>query len=141
MYPELGHGAALALEKWANDDVKGRFLAKMTDGTWGGTMCLTEAHAGTDLGMIRTRAVPTRTARTRSPGRRSSSRRASTTSPRTSATSVLAKLPGAPAGTRGISMFLVPKFVPDADGAVARSTTSRARRSSTRWGSRRTRPA
>jgi alkylation response protein AidB-like acyl-CoA dehydrogenase len=96
MYPELGHGAALALEKWANDDVKGRFLAKMIDGTWGGTMCLTEAHAGTDLGIIRTRAVPDATARTRSPGRRSSSRRASTTSPRTSATSCSRSCPTRP---------------------------------------------
>ncbi len=58
MYPELGHGAAIALERWGDAELKQRFLPKLIDGTWAGTMCLTEPHAGTDLGIIRTKAVP-----------------------------------------------------------------------------------
>jgi alkylation response protein AidB-like acyl-CoA dehydrogenase len=118
MYPELGHGAALALEKWANDDVKGRFLAKMTDGTWGGTMCLTEAHAGTDLGIIRTRAVPNEDGTYKVTGQKIFISAGEHDLTENICHLVLAKLPGAPAGTRGISMFLVPKFVPGEDGAV-----------------------
>jgi len=118
MYPELGHGAALALEKWANDDVKGRFLTKMTDGTWGGTMCLTEAHAGTDLGIIRTRAVPNEDGTYKVTGQKIFISAGEHDLTENICHLVLAKLPGAPAGTRGISMFLVPKFVPGEDGAV-----------------------
>ena len=58
MYPLLGHGAVGALERWGDEELKRRFLPKLVDGSWAGTMCLTEPHAGTDLGMIRTRAVP-----------------------------------------------------------------------------------
>ena len=118
MYPELGHGAALALEKWANDDVKGRFLTKMTDGTWGGTMCLTEAHAGTDLGIIRTRAVPNEDGTYKVTGQKIFISAGEHDLTENICHLVLAKLPGAPAGTRGISMFLVPKFVPGEDGTV-----------------------
>jgi alkylation response protein AidB-like acyl-CoA dehydrogenase len=117
MYPELGHGAALALEKWANDDVKGRFLAKMIEGTWGGTMCLTEAHAGTDLGMIRTRAVPDADGTYKITGQKIFISAGEHDLTDNICHLVLAKLPDAPAGTRGISMFLVPKFVPTAEGA------------------------
>ena len=116
MYPELGHGAAIALEKWANRDVKGRFLAKMTDGTWGGTMCLTEAHAGTDLGIIRTRAVPNEDGTYKVTGQKIFISAGEHDLTENICHLVLAKLPGAPAGTRGISMFLVPKFVPNEDG-------------------------
>ena len=116
MYPELGHGAALALEHWADDDVKRRFLPKMIDGTWGGTMCLTEAHAGTDLGMIRTRAVPGGDGAFKITGQKIFISAGEHDLTENICHLVLAKLPDAPAGTRGISMFLVPKFVPDADG-------------------------
>jgi alkylation response protein AidB-like acyl-CoA dehydrogenase len=118
MYPELGHGAALALEKWANDDVKRRFLAKMTDGTWGGTMCLTEAHAGTDLGMIRTRAVPNEDGTYKITGQKIFISAGEHDLTENICHLVLAKLPDAPAGTRGISMFLVPKFLDTPDGGV-----------------------
>jgi alkylation response protein AidB-like acyl-CoA dehydrogenase len=113
----------------------------MTDGTWGGTMCLTEAHAGTDLGIIRTRAVPNEDGTYKVTGQKIFISAGEHDLTENICHLVLAKLPGAPAGTRGISMFLVPKFVPARRRPWARSTTSRARRSSTRWGSRRTRPA
>ncbi len=57
LYPGLTHGATLALEGHGSDELKRRYLPKMIDGTWSGTMCLTEAHCGTDLGMMRTKAV------------------------------------------------------------------------------------
>ena len=81
MYPLLAHGTVGALQRWGDEELKRRFLPKLVDGTWTGTMCLTEPHAGTDLGMIRTRAVP-----------------------------------AAPAGTKGISLFLVPKRLPTDEG-------------------------
>ncbi len=116
MYPELGHGAAMTLEKWGDDALKARFLAKMTDGTWGGTMCLTEAHAGTDLGMIRTKAVPNADGSYQITGQKIFISAGDHDLAENICHLVLAKLPDAPAGTRGISMFLVPKFTPNADG-------------------------
>src|SRR6185369_11203057 len=58
MYPGLSHGAYEALSRHGSDELKKRYLPKLTDGTWSGTMCLTEPHCGTDLGMLRTRAEP-----------------------------------------------------------------------------------
>ncbi|HEY0780530.1 MAG TPA: acyl-CoA dehydrogenase C-terminal domain-containing protein [Gemmatirosa sp.] len=116
MYPELGHGAAMTLEKWGDAALKDRFLAKMTDGTWGGTMCLTEAHAGTDLGMIRTKAVPAEDGSYVLTGQKIFISAGDHDLAENICHLVLAKLPDAPAGTRGISMFLVPKFVPNEDG-------------------------
>ena len=118
MYPELGHGAALALEKWGSEELKERFLPKMTDGTWGGTMCLTEAHAGTDLGIIRTRAVPNGDGTYRITGQKIFISAGDHDLTENVCHLVLAKLPDAPAGTRGISMFLVPKYVRNDDGTV-----------------------
>ena len=118
MYPELGHGAALALEKHGNTAIKDRFLAKMTDGTWGGTMCLTEAHAGTDLGIIRTKAEPNEDGSYTVTGQKIFISAGDHDLAENICHLVLAKLPGAPAGTRGISMFLVPKFVDTPDGGV-----------------------
>ncbi len=116
MYPELGHGAAMTLEKWGDDELKGRFLTKMTDGTWGGTMCLTEAHAGTDLGMIRTKAVPAGDGAYQITGQKIFISAGDHDLTENVCHLVLAKLPDAPAGTRGISMFLVPKYLPTDEG-------------------------
>ena len=58
LYPGLTRGAYVALESYASQELKDRYLPHMVDGTWGGTMCLTEAHCGTDLGLLRTRAMP-----------------------------------------------------------------------------------
>src|SRR5262249_58243852 len=58
MYPGLSHGAYEALSRHGSDELKNTYLPKLTDGTWTGTMCLTEPHCGTDLGMLRSRAEP-----------------------------------------------------------------------------------
>lgn len=118
MYPGLSLGAYNALSTYGSEELKQRFLGRLVDGTWAGTMCLTEPHCGTDLGLIRTRAVP----------REDGSHAITGTKIFISAGEhdltenilhlVLARLPDAPAGTRGISLFLVPKFLPNDDGTV-----------------------
>jgi alkylation response protein AidB-like acyl-CoA dehydrogenase len=84
----------------------------MISGEWTGTMCLTEAHCGTDLGLLRTRAVPRGDGSLPSAAPRSSFRRASMIWPTTSSIWCW-RLPDAPPGIRGISLFLVPKVLPD----------------------------
>jgi acyl-CoA dehydrogenase len=79
MYPGLTQGAIAAILVHGSDEQKQTYLPKMVEGTWTGTMNLTEPHCGTDLGLLRTKAVPQATAATRSPARRSSSPPASTT--------------------------------------------------------------
>jgi alkylation response protein AidB-like acyl-CoA dehydrogenase len=79
MYPGLTHGAVAALMDRGSEALKAAYLPKLVSGDWLGTMALTEAHAGTDLGLIRTRAEPRATAASRSAARRSSARAASTT--------------------------------------------------------------
>ena len=118
MYPGLSHGAYNALYLHGTDELKRAYLPKLVDGTWSGTMCLTEPHCGTDLGMIRTKAVPddsgdgsfaiTGTKIFISAGEHDLTENILHL--------VLAKLPDAPPGTKGISLFLVPKFLPREDG-------------------------
>jgi alkylation response protein AidB-like acyl-CoA dehydrogenase len=117
MYPELGHGASIALEKWGDEETKKRFLPKIVDGTWCGTMCLTEPHAGTDLGIIRTKAVPAGDGAYHVTGTKIFISAGEHDLAENIVHLVLAKLPDAPAGTKGISMFLVPKFLPTEEGA------------------------
>ena len=101
------------------DEQKRTYLPKMVAGDWTGTMNLTEPHCGTDLGLLKTKAVPNgRRLATRSPARRSSSRPASTTSPRTSSIWCWPGSRARPQGTKGISLFVVPKFLVDADGTL-----------------------
>ena len=125
MYPGLTRGAMSAIHAHGSQAQKDLYLARMTAGTWTGTMCLTEPHCGTDLGIIKTRAVPNA----------DGSHAISVTKIFISAGEhdlsenivhlVLAKLPDAPAGTKGISLFIVPKFLPDAEGNVgARNAVS-----------------
>ncbi|MGB9152748.1 MAG: acyl-CoA dehydrogenase C-terminal domain-containing protein [Alphaproteobacteria bacterium] len=113
MYPGLSHGAYNAIEKHATDELKKIYLPKLVDGTWTGTMCLTEPQCGTDLGLIRTKAD------TQADG----SYKISGTKIFISAGEhdlsdniihlVLARLPDAPVGVKGISLFVVPKFLPN----------------------------
>lgn len=118
MYPELAHGATSLLERWASDELKGRFLPKLVDGTWTGTMCLTEPHAGTDLGLIRTRAEPVDDGSYRVTGTKIFISAGDHDLAENIVHLILAKLPGAPPGTRGISLFVVPKRLPDGSGGV-----------------------
>jgi alkylation response protein AidB-like acyl-CoA dehydrogenase len=122
MYPELGHGVAMTLHRWGDEELKRRFLPKLVEGTWGGTMCLTEPHAGTDLGIIRTRAVPAGDGAYRLTGTKIFISAGDHDLTENIVHLVLAKLPDAPPGTKGISMFLVPKFLPTEEGAVGTPT-------------------
>jgi len=118
MYPELSHGAALTLEKWGSQELKERFLPKIVSGEWGGTMCLTEAHAGTDLGMIRTKAVPVGDGAYALTGSKIFISAGDHDLAPNIVHLVLAKLPDAPPGTKGISLFIVPKYLPTDEGGV-----------------------
>jgi alkylation response protein AidB-like acyl-CoA dehydrogenase len=118
MYPGLSHGAYSALVSHGSEELKQRFLPKLIDGTWGGTMCLTEAHAGTDLGIITTKAVPTGDGAYRITGQKIFISAGEHDLTENIVHLVLAKLPDAPSGTKGISLFLVPKYLPGDDGGV-----------------------
>ena len=116
LYPGLTHGATLALEGHGSDELKQRYLPKMIDGTWSGTMCLTEPQCGTDLGMMRTKAVPQDDGSYRISGAKIFISAGEHDLTENIIHLVLARLPDAPKGIKGVSMFLVPKFVPNEDG-------------------------
>jgi alkylation response protein AidB-like acyl-CoA dehydrogenase len=117
-YPMLTAGACLSLNAHASEALKAVYLPNMYAGIWSGSMCLTEAHAGTDLGMIRTRAEP----RTDGSYAISGSKIFISGGEHDLAENiihlVLARLPDAPAGPKGISLFLVPKVLVNADGSL-----------------------
>ncbi len=116
LYPGLTHGATLALQGHGTDELKARFLPKMIEGRWSGTMCLTEAHCGTDLGLMRTKAVPQGDGTYRISGAKIFISAGEHDLTENIVHLVLARLPDAPKGIKGVSMFLVPKFVPDGNG-------------------------
>jgi alkylation response protein AidB-like acyl-CoA dehydrogenase len=116
MYPGLTVGAYAAIEAHASDELKSRFLPKMVAGEWSGTMCLTEPHCGTDLGLIKSRAVPAADGAYQITGTKIFISAGEHDLTKNIVHLVLAKLPDAPAGTKGISLFLVPKFLPNEDG-------------------------
>ncbi len=118
MYPTLTDGAHSALEHWASDELKRKFLPKLTTGEWTGTMNLTESHAGTDLGMIRTRAEPAADGSYRISGNKIFISAGDHQMTENIVHLVLAKVPGAPEGTKGISLFIVPKFIVNDDGSL-----------------------
>ncbi len=118
MYPELGHGATALIERWADDELKRTYLPHMIDGSWGGTMCLTEPHAGSDLGIIRTKAVPAGDGAYLVTGTKIFISAGEHDLTENIVHLVLAKLPDAPPGTKGISLFLVPKFLPTEAGGI-----------------------
>ena len=111
MYPGLSAGVYHALHAHADEATKARYIPKLLDGTWAGTMCLTEAHAGTDLGMIHTKAEPLDDGSFAITGQKIFISAGEHDMTENIIHLVLAKLPDAPKGTKGISMFLVPKFL------------------------------
>ena len=119
MYPGLTKGAIACVDAHGTVWQKQTFLPKMVSGEWSGTMCLTEAHAGTDLGMLRTKAVPVQDGKGtfRITGEKIFISAGEHDLSDNIVHLVLAKLPDAPPGTKGISLFIVPKFVPNADGS------------------------
>ena len=118
MYPGLSHGAYNALAMHGDDHQKSVYIPHLVDGTWSGTMCLTEPQCGTDLGLIRTKADPADDGSYRITGTKIFISAGEHDLTENIVHLVLAKLPDAPAGTRGISMFIVPKFMVGPDGAL-----------------------
>ncbi|OJX79961.1 acyl-CoA dehydrogenase C-terminal domain-containing protein [Magnetospirillum sp. 64-120] len=116
MYPGLTHGAYVSLHGFGSDGLKDAYLPKMVDGTWSGTMCLTEPHCGTDLGLLRTKAAPQADGSYRITGTKIFISAGEHDLTENIVHLVLARMPDAPEGVKGISLFLVPKFLPDADG-------------------------
>ncbi len=112
MYPSLAHGAYSALLAHGTDAQKKLYLPKIVSGEWLGTMCLTESHCGTDLGMLRTRAEPTNDGSYALTGNKIFISSGEHDMADNIVHLVLARLPDAPAGSKGISLFVVPKFLP-----------------------------
>lgn len=118
MYPGLSHGAMNTLEAHGTEDQKQTYLTKLVSGEWTGTMCLTEPHCGTDLGLLRTKAEPQADGSYQVTGTKIFISAGEHDMADNIVHIVLARLPDAPAGTKGISLFIVPKFVPTEDGNV-----------------------
>jgi len=118
MYPGLSHGAYEALHAHGTDEQKRLYLPKLTSGEWTGTMCLTEPHCGTDLGLLRTKAEPQADGTYKITGNKIFISAGEHDMTSNIVHLVLARLPDAPAGSKGISLFVVPKFKVNADGSV-----------------------
>ncbi|VXC05300.1 acyl-CoA dehydrogenase C-terminal domain-containing protein [Pseudomonas sp. 8O] len=118
LYSALSSGACLAIDAHASEDLKTTYLPPMYEGRWAGSMCLTEAHAGTDLGIIRTRAEPQADGSYRITGSKIFITGGEQDLTENIIHLVLAKLPDAPAGPKGISLFLVPKVMVGTDGSL-----------------------
>jgi len=110
LYPGLTAGAGLSIAKHATDSLKERYLTRMYAGDWMASMCLTEPHSGTDLGLIHTKAIPEDDGSFSVTGTKIFITAGEHDLTENIVHLVLAKLPGAPAGPRGISLFLVPKY-------------------------------
>lgn len=116
MYPGLTMGAYNAIIKHGTDEQKDTYLPKMVEGRWSGTMCLTEPQCGTDLGLIRTKAEPQDDGSYAITGTKIFISAGEHDLTENIIHLVLARLPDAPAGIKGISLFLVPKFLPNDEG-------------------------
>jgi len=115
LYPGLTRGAISAISAHAVEALKEQYLPKMAEGIWAGTMCLTEPHCGTDLGLVRTKAEPDNQGGYDITGTKIFISGGEQDLTENIVHLTLARLPGAPEGVRGISLFLVPKLMPDAD--------------------------
>jgi len=118
MYPGLTHGAYEALHAHGTPEQQKTYLPKLVTGEWTGTMCLTEPHCGTDLGMLRTKAEPQADGTYRITGQKIFISSGEHDMVENIVHLVLARLPDAPAGSKGISLFVVPKFNVTADGKL-----------------------
>ena len=118
MYPGLTHGAYECLHAHGTDAQKSMYLPKLTSGEWTGTMCLTEPHCGTDLGLLRTKAEPQADGTYRITGQKIFISAGEHDFVSNIVHLVLARLPDAPPGSKGISLFVVPKFLVNADGSL-----------------------
>ena len=117
MYPGLSEGAYRAILHHGSEILKQTYLPKMVTGEWSGTMCLTESHCGTDLGLIKTKAVPQDDGSYKVTGTKIFISAGEHDLTNNIVHLVLAKLPDAPEGAKGISLFVVPKYLPDTGDA------------------------
>jgi alkylation response protein AidB-like acyl-CoA dehydrogenase len=125
MYQGLTHGAASAIHEHGSDAQKETYLHKMIEGSWSGTMNLTEPQCGTDLGLIRTKAEPQDDGSYKISGQKIWISAGEHDLTDNIIHLVLAKIPGGPDGVKGISLFIVPKFLVNEDGTLgARNTLS-----------------
>ena len=118
LYPMLTAGACLSILNHASEELKAQYLPNMYAGVWAGSMCLTEPHAGTDLGIIRTKAEPQADGSYKISGTKIFITGGEHDLTENIIHLVLAKLPDAPAGPKGISLFIVPKVMVNADGSL-----------------------
>ena len=123
LYPLLTVGAGMALNDRASQQQKETYLPKMYSGEWSGTMCLTEPHSGTDLGIIKTKAEPNTDGSYQITGTKIFITSGEHDLCENIVHLVLAKTPNAPAGSRGISLFIVPKFLVNEDGSLGERNT------------------
>lgn len=122
-YPGLTHGVRELVEKFASKELKSKFLPRLTTGEWSGTMCLTEPHCGTDLGLVNTSANPNGDGSYQVTGTKIFITSGEHDLVENIIHLVLARLPDAPKGTKGISLFLVPKFLLDSNNEMAQRNT------------------
>ncbi len=118
MYPGLTHGAYAALHTHGTEEQKQTYLHKMTSGEWTGTMCLTEPHCGTDLGLMRTKAEPQADGSYKITGNKIFISAGEHDMAANIIHLVLARPPDAPPGIKGVSLFIVPKFLVNKDGTL-----------------------
>ncbi|MGD9163499.1 MAG: acyl-CoA dehydrogenase C-terminal domain-containing protein [Chromatiales bacterium] len=118
MYPGLSHGAYNAIKAHGDEALKRLYLPRLADGSWAGTMCLTEPQCGTDLGLVRSKAVPQEDGSYKLTGTKIFISAGEHDLTENIVHLVLARLPDAPSGIKGISLFLVPKFLPNKDAEV-----------------------
>jgi len=118
MYPGLSHGAYECLHEHGTPEQKALYLPKLSSGVWTGTMCLTEPHCGTDLGLLRSKAEPQPDGSYKVTGEKIFISAGEHDLAENIVHLVLARLPDAPAGSKGISLFVVPKFKVNADGSL-----------------------
>jgi len=118
MYPGLSHGAYECLHAHGTPEQKALYLPRLTSGEWTGTMCLTEPHCGTDLGLLRTKAEPQADGSYKLTGNKIFISAGEHDLAANIVHLVLARLPDAPAGSKGISLFVVPKFKVNADASI-----------------------
>ncbi len=118
MYPGLSHGAMETIDEHGSEEQKAIFMEPLVNGRWTGTMCLTEAHCGTDLGLLRTKAEQAADGTFRITGSKVFISSGEHDLAENIVHIVLARLPDSPPGTKGISLFIVPKYIPNEDGSI-----------------------
>ena len=118
MYPGLSHGAMETIDKHGSEEQKAMFMEPLVSGRWTGTMCLTEAHCGTDLGLLKCKAEQAADDTYRITGSKLFVSSGEHDLTENIVHIVLARMPDSPPGTKGISLFIVPKFISNEDGSI-----------------------